>query len=86
MRFQNRSNKVVTELRVVPVWSYKWGKAYATMSKVIMGHGGFYGCLGEPQGVSAQWKETAQTCIRFLSYFFVKKYLLVGASGMLWTG
>ena len=22
----------------------------------------------------------------FLSYFFVKKYLLVGASGMLWTG
>ena len=22
----------------------------------------------------------------FLSYFFVKKYLLVGASGILWTG
>ena len=22
----------------------------------------------------------------FLSYFFVKEYLLVGASGMLWTG
>ena len=22
----------------------------------------------------------------FLSYFFVKKYLLVGASSMLWTG
>ena len=25
-------------------------------------------------------------CYRLLSYFFVKKYLLVGASGMLWTG
>ena len=24
--------------------------------------------------------------IPFLSYFFVKKYLLVGASGMLWAG
>ena len=24
--------------------------------------------------------------IQFLSYFFVKKYLLVGASSMLWTG
>ena len=33
--------------------SYKRGKAYATMSKVIMGNGGFYGCLSEPQGVSA---------------------------------
>ena len=31
------------------------------MSKVIMGNGGFYGCLIEPQGVSAWWKETAQT-------------------------
>ena len=29
------------------------GKAYTTMSKVIMGNGGFYGCLSEPQGVSA---------------------------------
>ena len=25
-----------------------------------MGNGGFYGCLSEPQGVSAWWKETAQ--------------------------
>ena len=33
--------------------SYKRGKAYATMSKVTMGNGGFYGCLSEPQGVSA---------------------------------
>ena len=24
--------------------------------------------------------------LQFLSYFFVKKYLLVGASSMLWTG
>ena len=35
------------------------------MSKVIMGNGGFYGCSSEPQGVSAWWKETAQSCIRF---------------------
>ena len=27
------------------------------MSKVIMGNGGFYGCLSEPQGVSAWRKE-----------------------------
>ena len=37
------------------------------MSKVIMGHGGFCGGLSEPQGVSAWWKETAQTRIRFFS-------------------
>ena len=35
------------------------------MSKVIMGNGGFYGRLSEPQGFSAWWKETAQTRIRF---------------------
>ena len=39
--------------------SYKRGRVYATMSKVIMGNGGFKGCLIEPQGVSAWWKETA---------------------------
>ena len=33
--------------------SYKRGKAYATMWKVIMGNGGFYGCSSKPQGVSA---------------------------------
>ena len=49
--------------------SYKWWKAYATMSKVIMGNGGFYCCLSEPQGVSAWWRETAQTSIRFFSFF-----------------
>ena len=43
--------------------SFKRGKAYVTMSKVIMGSGGFYGCLSEHQGVSAWWKETAQTRI-----------------------
>ena len=37
------------------------------MSKVIMGNGGFYCCLSKPQGVSAWWKETAQTRIRFFS-------------------
>ena len=26
-----------------------------------MGNGGFYGCLSEPEGVSAWWNETAQT-------------------------
>ena len=47
---------------------YKRGKAYATMSKVIMGNGGFYGCLSEPQCVSAWWKETAQTRIPSFSF------------------
>ena len=42
------------------------------MSKAIMGNGGFYGCLGKPQGVSAWWKETAQTRIRFFSSLVVE--------------
>ena len=46
----------------------KRAKAYATMPNVIMGNGGFYGCLSEPQGVSAWWNETAQTRIRSLSF------------------
>ena len=37
------------------------------MSKVIMGNGVFYGCLIELQGVSAWWKETAQTRVFVLS-------------------
>ena len=49
--------------------SYKRGKAYATTSKVILGNGGFYSCLSEPQGVSAWWMETAQT--RILSFSFL---------------
>ena len=32
-----------------------------------MGNGGFKGCLIEPQGVSAWWKETAQTRVFTLS-------------------
>ena len=47
--------------------SYKQGNAYATMSKIIVGNGGFYGCLIEPQGVSAWTKETAQTRVLMLS-------------------
>ena len=47
--------------------SYKRGKAFATSPKVIMGNGGFYGYLNEPQGVSARWKEAAQTRVFFLS-------------------
>ena len=46
--------------------SYKRGKAYATMSKVFMSNGDFYGCLSEPL-VSAWWKETAQTQVFVLS-------------------
>ena len=52
--------------------SDKWGKAYATMSKVIMGDGGFYVCLSEPRCVSAWWKETAQTRIHFFSFLVVE--------------
>ena len=44
--------------------SYIRAKTYATMPKVIMGNGGFYGCLSEPQGASAWWNETTQTRIR----------------------
>ena len=40
--------------------SHKREKACATMSKVIMGNGGFNGCLIEPQGVTAWWKEPEQ--------------------------
>ena len=37
------------------------------MSKVIMSNGGFYGCLSEPQGVSAWWKEIVQARVFVLS-------------------
>ena len=47
--------------------SFKREKAYATISKVILGNGGFYGCLIEPQGVSARLKVTAQTRVFQLS-------------------
>ena len=52
--------------------SHKQGKAYATMSKVIMGNDGFNGCLSEPHGVLAWWKETAQTRICFFSLLVVE--------------
>ena len=48
--------------------SCKAGKASAIMSKVMMGNGGFYGFLSKPQGVSAWWKETAQTLFVFFSF------------------
>ena len=47
--------------------SYNGEKLTRAMSKVIMGNGGFYGCLSEPQSVSAWWKETAQTHVFVLS-------------------
>ena len=45
---------------------YKQGKAYATISKVIMRKGDFYGCLSEPYGTSAWGKETSQTHVNIL--------------------
>ena len=45
------------------------------MSKIIMGNVGFYGCLNEPQGVSARWKETAQTRIFMLSRSLLLNHL-----------
>ena len=41
------------------------------MSKVIMGNGGFYGCLSEPHGVSPCGKETAQTHVFVFSPFLL---------------
>ena len=46
--------------------SYKREKAHATMSKVIVGKSGFYGCL-IVEGVSAWWKEKAQARVFILS-------------------
>ena len=45
------------------------------MPKVIMGNGGFYGCLIEPQGVSAWWKETTQTRVFVLSRSLLLNHL-----------
>ena len=55
--------------------SHKRGKAYTTMSKVIMGNSGFYGCLIEPQGVSAWRKETAQARVFMLSLSLLLNHL-----------
>ena len=40
-----------------------------------MGNGGFYGCFNEPQGVSAWWKETAQTRVFVLSHSLLLNHL-----------
>ena len=45
------------------------------MSKVIMGNGGFYSCLSEPQGVLVWWKETAQTRAFMLSRSLLLNHL-----------
>ena len=45
------------------------------MSQAIMGNGGFYGCLSEPEGVSAWWKETAQTHVFVLSRSLLLNHL-----------
>ena len=50
--------------------SYKRGKGYATMSQVVMGDGSFYG-FWLNVGVSASWKETAQTRVFVYSFFLV---------------
>ena len=52
--------------------SYKRGKAHATMSKVIVGKSGFYGCL-IVEGVSAWWKEKAQARVFILFPSFIAK-------------
>ena len=49
---------------------YKRRTAYATMSKVIVGKSGFYGCL-IVEGVSARWKEKAQARVFILSPSFI---------------
>ena len=40
-----------------------------------MGNGGFVVALVEPRGVSAWWKETAQTHVFFLSPSLLLNYL-----------
>ena len=45
------------------------------MSKVIMGNGGFYSYLSEPQGVLAWWKETPQTRVFVLSRSLLLNHL-----------
>ena len=55
--------------------SYKWGKAYTTMSKVIMGNDVFYSCLSEPQGVSAWWKVIEQKRVLVVSHSLLLNHL-----------
>ena len=46
-------------------------KGCLSNGQTLMGNGGFYGCLSEPQGASAWWKETAQN-----DSFFSRSLLL----------
>ena len=67
--FSNLSNWKAVQIQLfLERLSYQRRKAHTTMSKVIMGNGGFDGCLSEPRSVSALWKEIAQTRIRFFSF------------------
>ena len=50
------------------------------MSKVIMNNGSFCGCLIEPQGVSARWKETAQIGVFLLSRSLLLNHLELQSS------
>ena len=45
------------------------------MSKVVLGNSGYYGCLNEPHGVSAQWKKTEQTHVVVLSRSLMLNHL-----------
>ena len=64
-------DRVKVDIQLFRERSYKRGKAYSRMWKVIMGNGGFCGCLIEPQGVSTWWNETSQTRV-FLLYYISK--------------
>ena len=68
--------KYVRRIQLLPErLSYKREKAYTTMSKVIMGYGSFCSCLIEPQGVSAWFKEAAQTRVFLLSRSLLLNHL-----------
>ena len=48
----------------------------------------YFGVNGKPRFLSMSLYMKLHTVVKstvLLSYFFVKKYLLVGASGMLWA-
>ena len=68
-------DRVKVDIQLFRERSYKQGKAFSTMSKAIMGNGGFYGCLIEPQVVSAWWKETAQALVFLLSRSLLLNHL-----------
>ena len=48
--------------------SYKRREPYATMSKVIMGNGGFYRCLSEPQGFFSVMEGSSTNTYSFFSF------------------